>query len=138
MNSESPQERQRPRPGQRPHLSPQQLEARLLDFGSAVCDCTRNTPRDFAATQAAHQLIRAATSPAANYAEARSAPTQREYIHKMHDCLKELRESSVWLRQYQRRTSRRFDWEWLHAECDELIAIFVSSIQTAKRTRVSP
>jgi len=70
----------------------------LIDFGAGVCDVARRFPRDMVAAHLRRQLIRAATSPAANYAEARSAESRRDFVHKMQVCLKELRETSVWLR----------------------------------------
>jgi four helix bundle protein len=47
-------------------------------------------------------------------------------------CLKELRETQVWLTLH-RRTSNASDLADLDAECDELTAIFVTSIKTARR-----
>jgi len=67
---------------------------------------------------------------AANYAEARSAESRRDFAHKMQICLKELRETSVWL-----RMADRIGLEGagvLIGECNELLSIFVSSIKTVK------
>ena len=43
------------------------------------------------------QLLRAGTSPAANYAEARSAESRADFVHKLKVVLKGLNETSVWL-----------------------------------------
>jgi four helix bundle protein len=43
------------------------------------------------------QLARSATSPAANYAEAREAVSSRDYVHRMKIVVKELRETITWL-----------------------------------------
>jgi len=81
------------------------------------------------------QLVRSATSPAANYAEARAAESRRDFVHKMQICLKELRETSVWLRFTERLGRQSDDVAELADECSQLIAIFVTSINTAKKSR---
>jgi four helix bundle protein len=78
------------------------------------------------------QLGRAASSVAANYAEARAAQSRRDFIHKMQVCLKELRETQVWL-ELVRRTTDGADMGDTIRECEELTAIFVASINTARR-----
>jgi four helix bundle protein len=85
-------------------------------------------------TRICDQLVRAATSTAANYAEARAAESRRDFIHKMQVCLKELRETGVWLE----IVSRLDDPDRVYAlasECNELTAIFVASIKTARAPR---
>ncbi len=53
--------------------------------------------------------------------------------------LKELRESQTWLRYSQRMQLVSADEVEPHLqECDELIAIFVASIRTAKKNREYP
>jgi len=81
----------------------------------------------------AAQLVRSATSVAANYAEACEAESANDFIHKMKVCLKELRESSVWLRMVERVAPSDRGRE-LSAECSQLIAIFVTSVKTARRS----
>jgi four helix bundle protein len=80
----------------------------------------------------AGQLLRSATSPAANYAEACDAESRRDFIHKLKVCLKELRETWVWLRMAAELT-KSADSTSLINECNELIAIFVASLKTARR-----
>ena len=56
--------------------------------------------------------------------------SRRDFAHKMQICLKELRETSVWL-----RMADRIGLEGagvLIGECNELLSIFVSSIKTVK------
>ena len=108
------------------------LESRLIDFGVAVCRAVRDLPDDYAGTHLCRQLVRSATSPAANYAEAREAESRRDFIHKMQLCLKELRETSVWLRFAHRLFGSRGATDPIVRECSELTAIFVKSITTAK------
>jgi len=112
-------------------LTPPELEERLVDFGAAICQSLRRLPADLVGFHVGRQLVRSATSPAANYAEARSTESRRDFVHKLQICLKELRETSVWLRLAKRLSTGVLD-ERLIGECDELIAVFVKSINTTK------
>jgi four helix bundle protein len=79
------------------------------------------------------QLTRSGTSPALNYAEAQSAESRQDFVHKMKICLKELRETMVCLKIVKKL--EYFKPERLDPilqENNELIAIFVKSIETAK------
>jgi four helix bundle protein len=91
----------------------------------------RELPKGLVTAHLARQVIRSATSPAANCAEARSAESRRDFVHKMQVCLKELHETSVWLR-FVARLGGAEAVGTPEGECDELIAIFVRSINTAK------
>ena len=111
------------------------IEDRLLNFAAAVVDIVESLPSARTGNHVAGQLIRCGTSPAANYAEAQSAESRRDFIHKMKICLKELRESRVWLKLIQRKNLSGTPDKVTQAvaECDELIAIFRSSISTAEQ-----
>ena len=73
------------------------------------------------------------TARAAVYAEARAAESRRDFVHTMQVCLKELRETKVWL-EILRRVGSPEAVERLGTECDQLTAIFVTSINTARRS----
>jgi four helix bundle protein len=85
----------------------------------------------------AGQLLRCGTSPAPNYGEAQGAESRADFIHKMMVCLKELRESRVWLLMIVRaklmKPASKLDP--LIQETNELISIFVTSIRTAKKEK---
>jgi four helix bundle protein len=69
---------------------------------------------------------------APNYAEARSAESMRDFIHKMGIVLKELNESLVWLKMIgEMRLIDPRDVDPLARECDELCRIVYASIRTA-------
>ena len=118
--------------------TPAALENRLIDFGSAVCDAVRHLSNDLVASHISRQLVRSATSPAANYAEARGAESRRDFVHKMQICLKELRETLVWLRFAGRLAGRNLNVRGLEAECNALVSIFVQSVKTARRGERRP
>ncbi len=107
------------------------LSDRLVEFAGRVCAQARRAPRDPALEHVMRQLARSATSPAANYAEAREAVSSRDYVHRMKVCVKELRECLVWLRVACKADFRANEFQALAAECNELIAIGVACIRKA-------
>lgn len=117
-------------------MTPQQLEDRLIDFAVSIVTVVEALPSSKAGNHIAGQLIRSGTSPAPNYGEAQSAESRRDFIHKMKIALKELRETMIWLKIIDRKhlvdCVRLAD---VIGECDQLIAIFVSSTKTADANR---
>jgi four helix bundle protein len=115
------------------------LQDRLIDYSLLITLIADGLPSTRAGKHAAGQLVRCGTSPAPNYGEAQAAESRKDLIHKLKLCLKELRESMVWL-EYVRRLE--LGDQTLVArgisETDELTAIVYRSIQTAEgndRTR---
>jgi four helix bundle protein len=112
------------------------LEDRLIDFGVEMISISEmyDTKRE-AGRYLSKQLIRSGTSPGIHYGEAQAAESRRDFIHKIKVILKELKES--------RRNLKMSDRAALHSspermekaisESDELIAIFVKSVQTAEK-----
>lgn len=111
------------------------MENRLIDFVVRIQEVIQYFPNSYFHTQLANQISRASTSTALNYAEAQSAESSRDFIHKMRLVLKELRECHIALK----ILSRHRDLDDLNElitlvkENDELVAIFVKSIQTAEK-----
>jgi len=111
------------------------LEERLIDFAVRIIRIAESLPKTKVGNHIAGQLIRCGTSPAPNYGEAQSAESRADFIHKMKVCLKELRETKIWLLMIIRAklVKPASKLEPLIDENDELISIFVSSIKTAKQ-----
>ncbi|MBW2443932.1 MAG: four helix bundle protein [Deltaproteobacteria bacterium] len=111
------------------------LEERLIDFAVRIIRMIEDLPNTRVGNHIAGQLLRCGTSPAPNYGEAQGAESRADFIHKMRVCLKELRETRVWLLMIVRATliksSSKLDP--LIQETNELISIFVTSIRTAKK-----
>ena len=107
----------------------------MIDFAIRIIRIAESLPKTKVGNHIAGQLIRCGTSPAPNYGEAQSAESRADFIHKMKVCLKELRETKIWLLMIIRaklvKTASKL--EPLIDENDELISIFVSSIKTAKQ-----
>ncbi len=109
------------------------LEDRLLAFAISASRLTTAFPPSMVGRHAGLQLIRSATSPAANYAEAVAAESRRDFVHKLRICLKELREVRIWLRFVVGvELAPSAAVVGAGRECDELIAILAASIRTAK------
>lgn len=109
------------------------LEQRLVEFAVRIIDLAEALPKTFAGKHLSGQIIRSGTSPALNYAEAQAAESGADFVHKMKICLKEIRETMVCLKIIVQKgyfKSGRLDP--IFKENDELIAIFVKSINTAK------
>jgi four helix bundle protein len=83
--------------------------------------------------------LRSGTSPLPNHGEAEAAESRDDFVHKLKICLKELRETRRWARLIKRKAWVRNDNTLLFilGECDELIRIFHSSVQTAKRNALT-
>ena len=111
------------------------LEERLLDYSAEAIRLTDRLPRSEAGAHISKQLLRSSTSPLANHGEAQAAESARDFIHKLKLSLKELRETERWLKLVKRvPLIDQFDLlDKLLNETDQLIRIFVSSINTARK-----
>ena len=79
-----------------------ELEDRLIDFAVRVVNLSASLPKTPAGKHIAGQIMRSGTSPAPNYGEARGAESHADFIHKLRIVLKELNETSIWLRVIER------------------------------------
>jgi len=110
------------------------LEDRLIDFAVLVIKIAEKIGNTVAGKHLGENLIRSGTSPALNYGEAQGAESRKDFIHKMKICLKELRETRVGLKIINKlpfeKVKSLLDEALL--ENEELISIFVKSIETAQ------
>lgn len=110
------------------------LEDRLVEFAAEVSEIVEGLPLTRVGRMAAGQLLRAGTAAAPNYGEAQSAESRKDFVHKLRICLKELRETMVWLKYTRRMKIGDADRvASAIAEANELISIFVVSVATAER-----
>ena len=90
-------------------------------------------PRTPAGKHVAGQILRAGTSPAPNYGETRGAESPADFVHKLRVVLKELNETSVWLRIIQRSgLLQRESLTEIIPENKILCKIFATSVKTAQ------
>ena len=112
------------------------LEERLLEYSARIIRLVERLPNTRAGNHIAGQLLRSGTSPLPNHGEAQAAESANDFVHKLRICLKELRESHRWLLLAQRVPVLRPKLlDPLVKETDELIRIFVRSIQTAQQRK---
>lgn len=105
----------------------------MIAFSIQIMNLVEKMPKTYAGKHFAKQLVRSGTSPAFQYAEAKSAESRKDFVHKFKIALKELRESSTCMKIIQRKPLLKDHLvEELLSECEELISIFVKSINTAK------
>ena len=96
-------------------------------------------PNTKSANHLGGQLLRSGCSPALNYGEAQSGESRNDFVHKIKIALKELRETHVSLRIIHRTKNYKSEVDLVSSlkEVDELIAIFVKSVQTAQRNNIA-
>ncbi|ADE53213.1 four helix bundle protein [Coraliomargarita akajimensis] len=110
------------------------LEERLLEFSVRTIRLTRTIESSEAGRHVSNQLLRSSTSPLANHGEAQGAESAKDFVHKLKISLKELRETQRWLKLVKRvpLVERPELLDGLLSETDQLIRIFVASINTAQ------
>lgn len=113
--------------------SPEELRQRTKQFAMRTIRLFRSLPKSEEARVIGRQLLRAATSVAANYRAVCLARSRADFTAKMGVVLEETDESSFWLEllgdagivEKARLTS-------LMDEAEELVRIFNASIRTAR------
>ena len=111
------------------------LEDRLIDFAIRISEVAESLLNTALGKYIKGQMIRSGTSPALNYGEAQSAESTNDFIHKLKVVLKELRETLVCLKIIKRKPliTPVSKLSPIIEENNELISIFVKSIETAKK-----
>ena len=114
------------------------LEERLIRFAGKIIEMANSLPNTPVGNHLKGQIVRSGTSPALNYGEAQSAESRKDFVHKMRVCLKELRETFVAVKiiKYSSLTEKFDLLEWCYKENNELISIFVKSIETALKNKL--
>jgi len=110
------------------------LDERLIDFAATIIDVSEGLPLTIGGKHIAGQLVRSGTAPALHYGEAQGAESRKDFIHKIKIGLKELRETFNCLRIIKKKNW--YQKELLMVLIDEnnqLISIFVKSIETARK-----
>ena len=80
------------------------------------------------------QLLRSGASVGANYREVASSRSKAEFISKLGNCLKEIDESDYWIALIQDESVLpAVKLRSIREETSELVAIFTSTLNTAKR-----
>jgi four helix bundle protein len=109
------------------------IQERLIGFAVRIVKLCDSLPSSYVGRHFANQLLRSGTAPAAHYAEARGAESNKDFIHKLKICLKELNESNIWLQIMTRsEIFSEAKMQDISQECSELARIINASIKTAQ------
>jgi four helix bundle protein len=109
------------------------LKPRTKRFALEVILFFENLPKNEVARILGRQLLRAGTSVAANYRAAARSKSNADFIHKMGTVEEEADECLLWLELLaQSKTVDPSAVASLKREANELVAIAVSSINTAR------
>jgi len=104
------------------------LEERTVQLGMLAMWICEQLPQGYAGRNVADQLFRAATSVAANYAEASEPESDADFVHKLKVALKELKETRVWLRFARQLMQDPFVGE-VEAETEEIARMMGASMR---------
>ncbi len=115
-------------------MTPEQLEERTFRFADDVRKVVRIVGSAASPTDI-DQLIRSSGSVAANYIEANESLGRKDFVMRLRICLKEVRESRLWLRilTSASKASALEEIQRLQNEAEELRRIFGASIRTLER-----
>src|SRR5208337_2680130 len=112
----------------------QNLQIRTKQFALEVIKFCEALPKDDTSRILGRQLLRSGTSVGANYRAACRAKSKPAFISKMGDVLEEADESGYWVELLSE--SGKVDANTaapVLSEANELVAICISSVNTAKR-----
>ena len=112
------------------------LKQRTKEFALRVVRMYCALPKSAVAQVLGKQALRSGTSVGAHYREASRARSQAEFISKLEVALQELDETEYWLDLIaEGEIVPRKRLEGLVAEIQELMAILLASVRTAKKNR---
>jgi len=115
-------------------MTNQELKERTKRFALRVIRMTDSLPRKMAADVLGRQVLRSATSVAANYRSACRAKSRADFISKMGTVEEEADETGLWLELIgESNLLPLAKLDDLHREAGELTAIAVTSIRTARK-----
>jgi four helix bundle protein len=113
--------------------SPPDLKVRTREYALTVIRLYASLPKTTVEQVIGKQILRSGTSVGAHYREAHRARSTAEFISKLEGALQELEETRYWLELLESATQAEpSSLVMLMGETDELTAIFVASVKTAK------
>ena len=109
------------------------LKQRTKTFALRIIKLFTSLPKTAEAQVIGKQILRSGTSVGAQYREACRSRSSSEFVSKMQSSLQELDETAYWLELLvEGKIVRGEKLAQLRNETEELIAIFVSSVKTAR------
>ena len=114
-----------------------EMKQRTKDFAKEIIELCRNLPNNREGRLIGDQIFRSGTSVAANYRSACRARSKAEFISRLSVVEEEADETLFWLEVI--KEMKIFQYSKIDAlmkENDEIIAIVVASIRTAKKRKM--
>jgi four helix bundle protein len=110
------------------------LEERTAIFGERIIELSRSLPEDRVNDVLVRQIVRSGTSVGANYMEADSAGSKKDFKYKIDLCRKEAKETKHWLRMIAKANPKETEairplWQEAH----ELTLIFSSISMSCRK-----
>jgi four helix bundle protein len=122
-----------------PAMKHQDLRSRTKQFALEVIRLVEGLPGDETTRVIRRQLLRSGTSVGANYRAAARARSKADFISKMGIVEEEADESAFWLELLEASgKAPKPAVGALHREASEMVAISVSSINTARKSGGRP
>ena len=117
-------------------VTSEEMKKRTKDMSLSVIRLVSTLPRSLESDIFSRQIIRSATSVAANYRAACKARSRADFINKLGIVEEEADETALWV-EYLNELNLipRDKGEALHREISELVAIIAASAKTAKKNR---
>jgi len=110
------------------------LEERTAKFGEDVIEFCKSIKQDAITRPIISQIIRSGTSIGANYMEANSAASKKDFKNKIFICKKEAQETKHWLRMLAKCLPEKVDeTRRLWKECQELTLIFGKIVSSLRK-----
>jgi len=117
-------------------MNAEEMKTRTKEFAKDIINLCRKLPNNREGRLIGNQVFKSGTSVAANYRAACRGRSKAEFIAKLGIVEEEADETLFWLEIIEEMNI--YDpssVDSLMQECDEIIAIMVSSVKTAKQTR---
>ena len=116
-----------------PKMNPAAMRDRTKEFAKKIIKLCRELPNNREGRLIGNQLFNSGTSVAANYRSACRGRSKAEFVSKLGIVLEEADETQFWLELIdQMAIHGGSSAGFLMQECDEITAIMVTSIKTAK------
>ena len=117
-------------------MNPVAIKKRTKEFAKKVIQLCRELPNNREGRLIGNQLFKSGTSVAANYRAACRGRSKAEFVSKLGIVLEEADETMFWLELIDEMAIHGgSSVGFLMQECDEITAIMVTSIKTAKRCK---
>ena len=117
-------------------MNPDEMKGRTKEFAKEIVELCRELPNNREGRLIGNQVFKSGTSVAANYRAACRGRSKAEFVSKLGIVLEEGDETLFWLELInEMEICNENVVPLLMKECDEIVAIVVSSIKTAKQEK---